>query len=783
MSITYSGGRILVTNEALFNAQDIIDAGVSGAAKEGGNSYVFTVPITLTNSKWFDTAAQIKFQWGAESLPLAWDAASEIQWGELNAAGYGVNGCQVYMRHTNAGTASLGTTNGENSGNLRLYGCAIQGESPNLGNFFFRLYDDRVGQVCDLIDNLWHNFYGSGRYQGATSRLIRNTFVNCNATSAPFTTKAPFGDILDNVVLSGSNVAYWFPNISDSLTLDGIRGRGNDYFVYATDNNGTPGKTLTIIDADVDGKAIQWVGTTISPHRISEQYRYIPTILERATQAPITSGRVAIYDKDGAEVFNQPLDGNGQVGEAILIAGTYQPSNGSTRTDKTPHTVKVRCYGYQAQEFPVTMAARTVVRLGQAVNPYTVASEATAAGYASKISIAIVGGVAVYTISGPTNPQEMYDFTQWWASQSGNMQRDEPMTPVSPGVFDMGSSRIVIASGGTLTTDTDPAIGTLVFGDRPVGTIGIEVQSGGTLNPGTADTIGTVLDFTQDLTNDLQAYQPGYGSIESSGTVNWLGGVIQTHHYCAFRGGGQMSGNAEFFNAGTQTTSTGSYPSLQVDSPTFQITGGLFRNTALNPFQPPASLSGLEFIACNPAVVGARTDNVYITYTGVDISDPSNIKGYIFWDDRWARFVNHATGTDFLVQGNLPDHANNLGLGEVWQHITFTATSGSGAKFYTRGKNNGSRLASNLINNKPILPCRPRLYPNGKRGGGQHNRRGRADGRLLANHSRRVQPEQPLRQPGHQQRQVGRVHMAQAGTRPAARDGKHRHEGYHGGAG
>jgi hypothetical protein len=615
MSITYSGGRILVTNEALFNAQDIIDAGVSGAAKEGGNSYVFTVPITLTNSKWFDTAAQIKFQWGAESLPLAWDAASEIQWGELNAAGYGVNGCQVYMRHTNAGTASLGTTNGENSGNLRLYGCAIQGESPNLGNFFFRLYDDRVGQVCDLIDNLWHNFYGSGRYQGATSRLIRNTFVNCNATSAPFTTKAPFGDILDNVVLSGSNVAYWFPNISDSLTLDGIRGRGNDYFVYATDNNGTPGKTLTIIDADVDGKAIQWVGTTISPHRISEQYRYIPTILERATQAPITSGRVAIYDKDGAEVFNQPLDGNGQVGEAILIAGTYQPSNGSTRTDKTPHTVKVRCYGYQAQEFPVTMAARTVVRLGQAVNPYTVASEATAAGYASKISIAIVGGVAVYTISGPTNPQEMYDYTQLWAAQSGNIQHDIPMTATSPGVFYMGTSRIVEVSGGTLTTDIGSA-GVLVFGDRPVGTIAIEYRTGSTLNIGSASTIGTVLDFQQDLTNDLQAYQPGYGNIEGSGTVNLLGGTIQTHHYCAFRGAGTVSGNAEFYNEGTQTTSTGAYPALQLDSATLNMTAGLFRQTALNPFQQPATLSGMRFIGCNPAVVGSRTANQYITYTG-----------------------------------------------------------------------------------------------------------------------------------------------------------------------
>jgi hypothetical protein len=139
--------------------------------------------------------------------------------------------------------------------------------------------------------------------------------------------------------------------------------------------------------------------------------------------------------------------------------------------------------------------------------------------------------------------------------------------------------------------------------------------------------------------------------------------VIQTHHYCAFRGGGQMSGNAEFFNAGTQTTSTGSYPSLQVTARHFRSPAGCSatrRSTRSN--RLPACPGWSSSPVTRPSSVRG-TDNVYITYTGVDISDPSNIKGYIFWDDRWARFVNHATGTDFLVQGNLPDHCEQPGAG------------------------------------------------------------------------------------------------------------------------
>jgi hypothetical protein len=82
-----------------------------------------------------------------------------------------------------------------------------------------------------------------------------------------------------------------------------------------------------------------------------------------------------------------------------------------------------------------------------------------------------------------------------------------------------------------------------------------------------------------------------------------------------------------------------------------------------------------------------------------DVSDPSNARGFGYWDQRWAKYINQATGTDFgEPQGNLADNSNNRGLLEVRQSIEFSANNGGGAKFYTEG--HGQRLTPRCKSNR-----------------------------------------------------------------------------------
>jgi pyruvate-formate lyase-activating enzyme len=441
MAITYSGGTITLTNETDATFDDIYSAGVAGITKDQ-NVFVITAQLSLVNSTLSDTNKVIKFEWGARSLPLSVDTDSELQLGELDGDGYGINGCSVYMYHTNAATASLGSSLGS-AGNLKLYGCALQGEAPNGGNFFWRFYSSIASQVVDIRDCYFHNFFGGGRFQGANSKVVRCWYVNCIAFSAPFTTKSPFGEISGNRVFAGSNSYYWFPQESGSLAVSNAFGRDNDTAAYIADSSGSTA-TLTFIDADFDVWAFSWNGVNNTGVRVREDYNYVPTVLDQATQTAITSGRIYIENLAGTQVHNEALDGSGQVGELILRAGQYRSATGNTRTDETPHTVKVRCYGYQFQEFPVDIDARTVTNLSQNENNFVVANESTAGAYTG---ITVNGSAETITVSSNHTLQEVYDYCNWWAAQSANMQYDMPISTADGINFTLAAGWSITVTG------------------------------------------------------------------------------------------------------------------------------------------------------------------------------------------------------------------------------------------------------------------------------------------------------------------------------------------------
>jgi pyruvate-formate lyase-activating enzyme len=449
MAITYSGGTITLTNETDATFDDIYSAGVAGITKDQ-NVFVITAQLSLVNSTLSDTNKIIKFEWGAISTPLLIDDDSELQLGELDGDGYGINGCQVFMNNSfSTSIINLGSTTGNNTGNIKFYGCYIKGTSPNTtgiginGVYFWRFYDDDTSQVCDIRDCQFE-FNGGGRFHGTNSKLVRNKFINCKTSVSPFTTRNPFGEINDNQVFACSASYYWYPLQSGSLTVSNAFGRDNDYAAIVSSVSSDTNQTLTFVDADFDVFTFSWLGPGGANLRVREDYNYVPTILDQETQNPITSGRVYIENLAGTQVHNEALDGNGQVGELILRAGQYRKATGNTRTDETPHTVKVRCYGYQYQEFPIDIDARTVTNLSEIINNFVVANESTAGAYTG---IVVNGAAQTITVTADHSIQQVFDYCNWWAAQSANMQYDMPISTADGINFTLAAGWSITVTG------------------------------------------------------------------------------------------------------------------------------------------------------------------------------------------------------------------------------------------------------------------------------------------------------------------------------------------------
>jgi hypothetical protein len=561
MAITNpDANTIRLTNESAADFDDIVSAGVSGITKTGTATYVITRALSLVNSTLSDTNKIIRFEWGAITTPLLIDDDSELQLGELNGDGYGINGCQVFMNSSYSGSSTInlgGPPSGDNTGNIKFYGCYIKGTSPNTtgigvnGTYFWRLYDNSTDQVNDIRD-CQIEFNGGGRFHGTNSKLVRNKFINCKTAVSPFTTRSPFGEISNNQVFACSASYYWYPLQSGSLTVTNAFGRDNDYAAIVSSTSSDTNQTLTFVDADFDVFTFSWIGSGGTNLRVREDYNYVPTVLDQATQNPITSGRVYIENLAGTQIHNEALDGNGQVGELILRAGQYRRATGNTRTDETPHTIKVRCYGYLFQEFPVDIDARTVTNLSQIENNFVVANESTAGAYTG---ITVNGSAETITVSSNHTIQEVYDYCNWWAAQSANMQYDMPMI-TSDGVnfliisgwdFVVSSTYTVTAEGQTLTlsgggsfTISGDFTGLITDGTNsrvPITLTGvvdgakyrIEETSGGTLiaqgtQSGTGDiTVYNTITANLGITVKVRLY--GYLPFESNATATKASGA------------------------------------------------------------------------------------------------------------------------------------------------------------------------------------------------------------------------------------------------------------------
>lgn len=311
------------------------------------------------------------------------------------------------------------------------------------------------------------------------------------------------------------------------------------------------------------------------------------------------------------------------------------------------------------------------------------------------MAISFSGGAYTLSTSGSYTPGDLYAFNPAGITRLNG----------SRVVYDFGSSRIIIGSGTTLTVDTSATVGEIMFSDP--GWDGstflhhVWVQSGGTLNLGST--------YSQDLLMvSKEAYSLSYLDAvrewRVDGTLNWYGGIIAGGNLQTYSGAsGTIEGYSTFYK----------FPgvdggNLRMGEANFVPSALRFFGGAVVPFVATSTpIKGLTFVNVDtqPAV-GLDNNNTsgaqFMLCEDWDVSDPSNVRGFGYWDQRWARYINQATGTQFNEpQGNLANNTNNRGLLEVRQSIEFSATNGSGAKFYTVDTNNGSRLAANQIVDNP----------------------------------------------------------------------------------
>lgn len=316
------------------------------------------------------------------------------------------------------------------------------------------------------------------------------------------------------------------------------------------------------------------------------------------------------------------------------------------------------------------------------------------------MAISYSGGLYTLSTSGSYTPTDLYNFN------SAGIDRHT----TSRILYDFGSSRIVVGSGTTLTIDTDLTYGEILFSNpgwnNSTFLHHIKVNAGGTLIVGSSKTKDVCI-WCKDVAT--LGYLDQNRHFYISGTFNWLGGIIggESITLQTYAGSnGVVSGPATGY---APQGSVGSFY-LRLSDIDFVVESLALSNGSVVPFVYfPDGVNGLTFfdlpdVSGVQATVGLDNDGVtaqFLICKDWDISSPTLEKSFGFWDKRWARFINQESGTDFISLGNLTDNSNNLGLAEVRQEITFTATSGSGAKFYTKDTNNGSRLAANQIVNNP----------------------------------------------------------------------------------
>jgi len=225
-----------------------------------------------------------------------------------------------------------------------------------------------------------------------------------------------------------------------------------------------------------------------------EYYRYNLNI-KNSSDANLSGVAVYCNDVFGTNLFNVTTDSNGNIAEQQIRYKRYSNNAGTLGvTTYSPLSFKIRNYGYQFQAYASTIAQKTNEGKQLTTNAYTVASYATAWAYTG---ITTTGSSNTTALSSSRTMQALYDYSQAWAVQSGNMQYSEQLTTTNGTDFTLISGGLITGAQHLDLTGKRLAGGTIRYSATGtytprLGVITVDFSQDGTYNFAGADFGGQV---------------------------------------------------------------------------------------------------------------------------------------------------------------------------------------------------------------------------------------------------------------------------------------------------
>jgi len=488
---------------------DDVAAAVGTCTKSGNSSYVvtehFRVSDDSTQTFLADTEIEVVFQGKFNTIDKSF-----TQFGRLDEYGDTHSGCTVVCESTEF-TFGFGSYDGSNAEvvTANFYNSRV---SMSGGRIIYGTgSDSNVSFIDCLCDVAGWALYGSGS-------VLKNMIITGQTGASPSYALGIRIDLdtpPENITIQDSNyglylTAQGFPSTVKSLVLNNIK-VSEFVFKYAQP---------PFVSGDIHWNLVDIVATDWSfdwedcDDGYAHRKNTVSTTVKDESDTALVGARVYVENVNGVEDVNELTVSGGTIDDAELERGYYTEATGDTITLTTPHVVKVRDYGKIFFETTKNVSAPAIDGYKVYDNDYVVANEATAGAYTG---ISMNGSSKTITLSSTRTLQELYDYTQWWGIQSGNIQYDESITTTDGSTFTLKSDW-TIENVDYLDFDGDRLAGGTIEKDNTgtwspiLGAITIDFTTAGTHAMGSADISGTI-----ELVNS----SGGAVTVELAGTVSY----------------------------------------------------------------------------------------------------------------------------------------------------------------------------------------------------------------------------------------------------------------------
>jgi len=352
------------------------------------------------------------------------------------------------------------------------------------------------------------------------------------------------------------------------------------------------------------------------------------------------------------QIFRQypvlETDVNGATDEVIVETHNYKWLSGdnpgvSAVSEYNPFILTLRKYGYLYQEMVLSVNGPIQSSYILAINQFVAVDAATAGAYTG---IVIDPVALTVTVTAAHTMQEMYDYSQWWASQTGNMQYPEPITTVDginfalPADWDIIIDGVTVSAVGKVVTCSGTGTYSVINGGDFTGVLTATTHTrvkitAPNLIDGTRvyvinDTLGVEVD------NSVVAGGAGYVFVADIPSATLAAGnlIMLFATYCS-----GLTAKRELFASGLMTTAGLQFVDTQEDWQEY-IDMGIDGSTVT------------EFVADYPNIE-------------VDINDPDNVttkQRLIAW---WIYNLTTADGIRFFFEGITVEDVSNYRINDA----------------------------------------------------------------------------------------------------------------------